>query len=283
MASTDNETYDDRLLTRYLLGALGDDEIERLDELSIADDEFASRLQVLEDDLVDAYVRRELAGETLEQFQSFYLSSAKRQEKVQFAEALLRATDLRAAATPGERLRTWLPQWALAAAACLLLVATGFLWYQNLQLRNQLKEGQAAIAALRQHVQTPAPPPPPENSPPQPQPVHTVAMVLAPLTRGRSAVPVLTLTPTDRAALQLELESNDFPRYRASLKDPATSRELWRSDEVKALSQGQNIVAFISVPAGMLKQQNYTVELTGISAGGAAEFAGSYAFRVVMK
>ena len=282
MAPSDNQTYDDWLLTWYLLGALGDEETERLDELSIADDDFASRLQVVEDDLVDAYVRGELAGETLEQFRSFYLSSGQRREKVQFAEALFRATDLRPAAARRERSRTWFPEWALAVAACLLLAAGGFLLYQNLRLRDEVKQAQAAIAVLRQQVETAAPPSP-EKSSPQPHPVQSVAMVLAPLTRGSSAVPILTLTPADRAALQLELESNDFPRYRASLKDPATSRVLWRSDEVKALSQGQNIVASISVPAGMLKQQNYTVELTGISAGGAAEFAGSYAFRVVMK
>src|SRR5215469_4441925 len=126
MSSADN---DDRLLTRYLLGGLDDNEAERLDELSIADDEFASRLQVAEDDLVDAYVHGELGGETLEQFRSFYLSSARRREKVQFAEALFRATDLRLAATRRERSRTWLPEWAFAAA-CLLLAAGGFLLYQ---------------------------------------------------------------------------------------------------------------------------------------------------------
>jgi hypothetical protein len=282
MASTGDETYDDRLLTQYLLGSLGDDETERFDELSIGDDEFASRLQVVEDDLVDAYVRGGLAGAPLEQFRSVYLSSAKRREKVEFAETLLRAADLRSAATSRESSRTWFPKWALASAAFLLLVTSGFLWYQNVRLRGEVKQSQAAIAALRQQVQAAASPAPAEKSP-QAQPVRTVALVLAPLTRGRSAVRLLTLAPADRATLQLELESNDFPRYRATLKDPATSRVLWRSDEVKASPQGQNNVVLISVPAGILKQQNYTIELTGISASGKAEFAGAYAFRVVRK
>jgi hypothetical protein len=283
MASADKQTYDDRILTRYLLGALGDDETERLDELSIADDDFASRLQVVEDDLVNAYVRGELAGETLEQFRSFYLSSGQRREKVQFAEALFRATYLRPPTARRERSRTWLPEWALAAAACLLLAAVGFLLYQNLRLRDEMKQAQAAIATLRQHVETAAPPPPPEKSSPQPQAVQTVAVVLAPLTRGSSAVPVVALMPTDGVALQLELESNDFPRYRASLKDPAAGRVMWRSDAVKASSRGQDSAVFISVPAGTLKQQNYMIELTGISAGAAAESVANYAFGVVMK
>src|ERR1700737_3619454 len=88
MSLSDKQEYDDRVLTRYLLGALPGEEAERFDELSIADDEFASRLSAGENDLVDAYIRGEPSGEHLEQFKSFYLSSPKRREKVTFAEAL---------------------------------------------------------------------------------------------------------------------------------------------------------------------------------------------------
>src|SRR5262245_35879771 len=89
MSSPDKQTYDDRLLTRYLLGALPDEEVERLDELCIVDEELATRLQALENDLVDAYVRGEVSGEDLGHLESFYLSSAKRRQKVEFAAALL--------------------------------------------------------------------------------------------------------------------------------------------------------------------------------------------------
>ena len=80
MSSPDKQTYDDRLLTRYLLGALPDEEVERLDELCIVDEELATRLQALENDLVDAYVRGEVSGEDLGHLESFYLSSAKRRQ-----------------------------------------------------------------------------------------------------------------------------------------------------------------------------------------------------------
>ena len=55
----------DEVLVRYLLGSLPHEEAERLDELSIADDTVASRLSEAENDLVDAYIRNELSGETL--------------------------------------------------------------------------------------------------------------------------------------------------------------------------------------------------------------------------
>jgi len=79
---------DDRLLVRYLVGSLPDEEAERLDELSITDDEVASRLRDLEHDLVDAYVKGQLTGGTLASFRSHYLASPAQREKVRFAEAL---------------------------------------------------------------------------------------------------------------------------------------------------------------------------------------------------
>ena len=88
MSSVDQQTPSDQLITQYLLGSLSSEETERLDELSLSDDEFAGRLQVVENELIDAYVEGELSGQTLQQFNSFYLSSPKRCERVRFAQAL---------------------------------------------------------------------------------------------------------------------------------------------------------------------------------------------------
>src|SRR5262245_5872489 len=65
----------DKELQSYLLGLLPDEDAERLDELSIIDDQVAERLRIVEDDLVDAYVNGELTGATLERFESHYLAS----------------------------------------------------------------------------------------------------------------------------------------------------------------------------------------------------------------
>jgi hypothetical protein len=162
-----------QLLERYLLGLLPDEEAERLDELSVADDEVAWRLRVVEDDLVDAYVRARLAGRTREQFESFYLSSERRRQKVRFARSLLGAVDRgaraadtdaagddtralaeRATAPPklGPSYGSTVPRataaWRLAAAAALLLLACGVLLYQSVRLRHGLTEAQRSGAAL---------------------------------------------------------------------------------------------------------------------------------------
>src|SRR5260370_8307919 len=99
--SSDKQIYDDRLLTRYLLGVLPAEEAERLNELSVADEEFAWRLNSFENDLVDAYVRGGLSGEDLQQFTAFYLSSPTRRHKVEFAEGLL-ALEHKTAALPAK-------------------------------------------------------------------------------------------------------------------------------------------------------------------------------------
>src|ERR1043166_7114844 len=161
MSSRDKSIYDDQLLTRYLLGALPVEETERLDKLSIADEEIAARLSAVEYDLVDAYVRGEIKGESLAHFESFYLSSAKRREKVQFARALLEGKSETAAAPVIARTRALSPagepdkkspprrrsllsrpslQWVFAAAAVILILASGYLLLDNARLKREMSE-----------------------------------------------------------------------------------------------------------------------------------------------
>src|SRR5215470_1344929 len=164
MSSQDKSAYDDQLLTRYLLGMLPTEETERLDELSIVDEEIAARLSAVEYDLVDAYVRGEIRGEGLARFESFYLSSAKRREKVQFARALLERESGTVAAPaialtsvvspPGEpgkkspprrRLLLSRPilQWGFAGAAAILILAAGYLLLANARLQREMSESRA--------------------------------------------------------------------------------------------------------------------------------------------
>src|SRR5688572_20795084 len=82
-------------LVSYLLGLLTDEDAERLDEMSIADDDVALDLRVVENDLVDAYVRGAMTGDTRQQFELAYLSSPHRSRKVRFAEAFRAVTDRR--------------------------------------------------------------------------------------------------------------------------------------------------------------------------------------------
>ncbi|HEY6806327.1 MAG TPA: hypothetical protein VI306_22295 [Pyrinomonadaceae bacterium] len=154
---------DKHILNQYLLGALPDSEIERLDERSITDDVFAAQLTDAENDLVDGYVGDELRGETLDRFKSHYLSSQTRRNKVKFAMALREAAHSKRtspATTPNETAQTgWLTklftkpvmQWGFAVAALVLLVGAVLLVGQNFRLRRQISQTQASSDAARQH------------------------------------------------------------------------------------------------------------------------------------
>jgi len=171
---------DDRdQLVRYLLGLLPSDRAERLDEAAITDDDIAARLRVVENDLVDAYVRGDLTGETLERFESHYLLSPRRRRMVTFARGFVRAVDGAApasasepesqvasstrpadadphvAAAPRERSAgrgRFSPM--LLALAAVLVAACGVLIVQAARLRTGLEAARSQTAALEQRTRS---------------------------------------------------------------------------------------------------------------------------------
>jgi len=167
-----NSTNQDQGITEYLLGSLPQVESERLDELSVTSQEFAEVLSASEKELIDAYVQGELSGTRLAQFESHYLTSPIRRERVEFAEAFQVFTrtqrvfddssirgqaDLRRKRKSG-----WLStlsifgeqypalRWGLAVAAVIFIVAGAFLLLQNARLREQMSLEQAHRDELQQ-------------------------------------------------------------------------------------------------------------------------------------
>lgn len=168
----------DAVLLRYLLGALPVDEAEPIEEASIVGEDLAARLNAMEHDLVDSYVRGELDGAHLAKFRSWYLSSPLRAQKVEAAKAIVLIADA-ADEVPGEvalqaksaveanptsaasvapkfsygkdsaaprfgglrlaMFRSW-PVLGFATAVLILIVAVGFLSSRNKRLRNEVAE-----------------------------------------------------------------------------------------------------------------------------------------------
>jgi hypothetical protein len=310
--SVDKQMYDDQLLIRYLLGDVADEEAERLDELSIADDEFATRLSAIENDLVDSYVRGELSGSTLEQFKSSYLSSATRRQKVVFAQTFCGFADnsakVSALLASGARdrvlvgapdlsqRRSWrrylaVPQpslqWSFAGAALLMALMAGYLLLNNARLQNQLTHAQAERTALEQRQQqlqkqlSEVPRLPEQTHVEQSQ---IVSLVLAPPTRGWARIAtVIVPKGTNEVNARLQLDGDDFATYQVSLRDPATDRILWRSQALKPAFSGDSKAVSLRLPANLLRSQNYVFELSGLSQAGATEFISGYPFKAVMK
>jgi hypothetical protein len=167
-------TYNDQSIAEYLVGALPTAEAEAYDELSLTDDEFAAALSACEKDLLDAYVQGELSGSVLERFESHYLASPLRREKLEFAQAFKGWAEK--SATPqtpsaegkkrGEKPTAgWSSafsiflaqrpafQWGLAFAVLVLLFVGGWFVFQNAQLRQQSLQAEARRDELLQREQ----------------------------------------------------------------------------------------------------------------------------------
>jgi hypothetical protein len=296
----------DQMLIQYLLGRLEPEDAERLDEASMVDDEIAARLRMVEHDLVDAYVRGSLTGETLARFESHYLASPRRRENVAFARRFVPAVDLVVASQVAPATAThpsirWAPSRAmLTAAAALVLVASGALWFQNVRLRREPHAAQTAQVGVDQHTRglereaadpraadATARSPESVREPvavpvPDVQSVPPVALLLLPQTRSIRQIPAVSIpTGAGRIGLELRLESNEFPRYQVGLRDPAVNTIVWRSGWIAAKSSGGEPSVRVAIPTGVLKPQHYSLDLNGRRPGGGAEVAGSYVFEIV--
>jgi len=301
MSVSDESGYGDQQLVQYLLGLLPSEDAERLDEASMVDDDVAARLRSVEDDLVDSYVRGALTGETLRRFESHYLSSPLRRERVAFAGRFLRAVDRSerpAGVAAGRGSGNSRLLWMLAVAATLLLVAGGALLVQNVRLNRGLSTAETERATLDRRAReleqqlsslraanptaTTAPEGVREPAAKGQHGATTIALVLLPQTRSIGPIPTLAIPAgTDRVEFELRLDSNDFPRYQVGLKDPAVNTIAWRSGWSAARSSAGQPSVRVAVPASVLKLQHYSLDLSGGRAAGGEEVVGSYAFEIV--
>jgi len=313
MPSFDQNVFEDPYLVRYLVGDLSAEEADRLDQLSIAHDDFAWHLREIENDLVDSYVRSELNGETLARFKAFYMATARRRQKVQFAEGLrqLRATNITAAETAGKpskpRVRFWgmsapsriAPQLGMYLAALVMLLVTALLLIENAHLRREVRNARAQYESIDQRArnlenelkqQHTANTEAQKKVGPSDWPtadigqLKTVSLLLPPPTRGMSSHQTVTVRPhTDLVVLLLTLESADYSRYSVTVKDPATNEVVWQSSGLDAGSVGGRKVVSAALRANLLRGRNYIAEVAGLPNAGRQRIVGDYPFHVALR
>ena len=95
--------YDDAHLTRYLFGMLDEKETIALNDAAIHDDDLALSIALVEDELVDAYVRDELDAESRARFEAKFLSTPYGQDRVAVARTLVVRADRHGHASAEER------------------------------------------------------------------------------------------------------------------------------------------------------------------------------------
>jgi hypothetical protein len=294
--TTENDSV--QTIRAYLLGQLGEEEAERLDELSVTDDEYAERISAVEHDLVDAFARGELHGAILERFRSRYLARPGGREAIRFAVALqalgehsgrgASAEIERRPTTPVREGHRWRERLALAAAVVMLAAATVWLAVDNRMLRARVTSAENTGDQLQrdQQLREVEARPPANAAPPSARqaatPLPVATLVLTPQLRSASQLPTVALTDgTGELPVQLDLEPVDYPSYNASLIAASGDGLLWRADGLIARTVGGRKTIALRLPASVLSPRDYLIRISGIPARGAAEIVGEYRFTVV--
>lgn len=279
---TDPES--DEILIRYLRGELAEAERDRLEELYFADDKLHERLVMLEDQMIDSYVRGQLPSDERHRFARLIQDSPEQRRKVEFAEALRRLAE-REASAPSRRpwwqavqdfllVQTPAVRMALAAAAVVMLVGP-LIYFQHAKPANT--PGQQAAVPRPQPAKSPAQTP--DTAPQRAVPI--LAFVLSPLERSggeenRVVIPVGEST----IRLQLDLEDGQIEGLSATIRtgDGVMVDQL---NGLKAQSTGPGRRAvFVSLPSSRLREGQYVVRLSHAAADGTTELVGGYGFRV---
>lgn len=144
-----------RRVVSYLLGEMSEGEAEQFEDECLAQENWPSHVKLVEEDLIDAYLHKELEPGRRVLFERNYLTTAARQERVRVAAALLRrvcerdaAVEPPVAGTWAERLKAfWYGRaWGLRAASALaaLVIVVGGAWLYSSRVR-----APRAVATLR--------------------------------------------------------------------------------------------------------------------------------------
>ena len=259
----------------YLLGNLPPKDLAELEVRLLADKGFHEELLVAEDELIDEYLADRLPGAERESFESHFLITPERQQKLSFSRAFREYVKLNAVAYQQETTKL---ERRTSLAGKLWSVKSSLLpWVHNGNRLLAISLGAALVVAASWMVFRNRP----SETPVQRQSQNILKFALiSGSTRGEGAMQKVLIPPgVDSVQLEIELTRNEYKSYSAELLTPEnnilTTREAIRPD----VTNGHGVVYF-NLPAQILKPGDYQVRLDGISDSG-KEQVNIYRFRVV--
>jgi len=289
------ETRPDKSM-RYLLGRLTEQGMAEFEAQCFEDDDLFHELTEMENDLLHSYVRGELSAAERKEFETGYLISPARRQKVEFVRALERHLygtveedqgRPQQQAQPALFFQSWKVRMISGAAALMALAIISLLTVMNYRLKAELRQMEAQQAEMRHAQQeletrlttlTARPQESGSTSGSQLEnpllPNHPViAFNLTPeLPRSADTVQHLAIPPeADRVEMNLYLEDDKYASYRALLETTGGKR-IWRNIAIKshADSDGRRIIS-CGLISHVLKRGDYMVRLDGVTATGEVE------------
>jgi anti-sigma factor RsiW len=307
------------MIRRYLLGELSESEQSALEERYFTDPQIFNEVLKTESELVDGYVRGQLANEVRERFEQSYMADPARSERVKFAAALTTRLDKKKESVPGEELTSAASWWQrllalpggqrptlrFSVALATLLIVIGGVWLfvqsrrrqQSALARTQVaREAQEERERARLSQPTPDEAKRVERTPqqiPQPTPTPTLdsaphsvslALIVGGVRGGdNTKIPTLVIPPgTTQARLLLNLNESNYPRYRASLQT-IRGVEVFSQKGVKPRRAKSGASFVFTLPAGKFLSGDYVLTLRGVNPDGEVDDLSKSLFRVEKK
>jgi hypothetical protein len=250
-----------RRVVSYLLGQMSEEEAEQFEDDCFAQKRWPSQIQSVEDDLIDAYLHKELPLEQRALFEQNYLTTEARWERVRMAAALLRQVCEPEVVEPPvvvperstwvERLkafrggRGWVLRLGSVAAALFILI--GGTWFYLARIR-------------------------------PPRAVATLTLTGSVMNRSEGVeAGTIKLSPNvDALKVFLTLPERATPaqRYRAELDS-----EDGETSTLTITGQDGNAVSVL-IPASLLARGQYAVTLLAVGDDGDERPYGTYFFNV---
>ena len=267
-APTDYDT-----IKGYLLGQIPAEDEPELEARLLTDRDFYEEVSIVEDELIDQYLRGDLSASEKEGFESHFVSSAERKRKVRFARALrkyISVTEVRAeeesapvpseipafVSSTGSSVVTVFPfgrsalTYAMAASILIVVGVTALFFVRYMQRQ----PGGGRVLA--------------------------VELIPAPATRGANEVKQITLTPdVESVRLQLDLPDNGYQSYEATLRDSST-RSVLKVPNLKPQNVNSFAAVALDINADLLSPGDYRIQLNGTTADGSSESVATYSFTV---
>jgi hypothetical protein len=282
------------VLKRYFFGQLDTSRRARLEERLVADDALFERMQVIEDELLDAYVRDEMEPAERRLFETTYLADARGREKLLSARTLLQCladagqsvVDVRSEAGASPRWafpgRPLVANFRLAAAVMTLVAAVGGVWLVTLNrgAGDELPDARGGDRAAQPTAQIPR-----SVALEALGGVHQAgpvpAIVLTPRLRGEStrSVVIRTGPHSNLIVLQLQLDGSRSEPYRVLLQTTGGA-EVWRQ-ELSNPTPSVTSSLVVVIPGSLMRAGDYRVLLQTRTGEGPAEEVRTYDFRVV--
>jgi len=245
---TDHERIKD-----YLLGRIPEEEDAEVGARLLTDHQFYEELSIVEDELIDRYLGGTLSDSDRESFESHFVSSYERQQKVRFARALRKKISVtetaRLVSPPRSSFFPFRISYAVAAATVLIIVGGSLL----LLYRRSLSPSGRVLA---------------------------IELTPAPATRDVSDVKQFSITPDIGSVhLQLDLAENEYQSYEAVLRD-SSLRSMHTAKNLKPQIVNNFAVVIVDLNADLLSPGDYRIQLSGTTPDGRSESVATYSFTV---